>query len=126
MRDAGELGIANVPVTLTGTDVLGNAVNLATTTDASGNWFFDGLLAAGAAGYTVTEGAIPPASGTFADGRETAGSLGGSAAVNDVISGIALTAGAQPRAICSASCGARSRGASTSTATATAREGFER
>lgn len=94
-RDAGELGIANVPVTLTGTDSLGNPVNRTTTTDASGNWSFDGLIAAGPAGYTVTEGAIPPASGTYNDGRDTFGTAGGSTAVNDVISGIALTAGTQ-------------------------------
>ncbi len=95
IRDAGELGIANVPVTITGTDILGNPVNRTTTTDASGNWTFGGLIAAGPGGYTVTEGAIPPASGTYADGRDTAGSLGGSTAVNDVISAIPLTAGTQ-------------------------------
>ncbi len=95
VRDAGEAGIANVPVTLSGTDVLGNAVNLTVNTDASGNYVFDGLIAAGAAGYTVSEGAIPPASGNFLDGRDTAGSVGGSTAVNDVISSVALTAGVQ-------------------------------
>ena len=94
-RDAGEAGIAGVPVTLTGTDALGAAVNLATVTDVNGNYVFDGLLAAGAAGYTVSEGAIPSAAGIFADGKDTAGSLGGSTAVNDVLGAIALTPGTQ-------------------------------
>ena len=95
VKDAGEVGIANVPVTLTGTDLLGNPVTLSTTTDASGNWRFDLLLPANAAGYTVTEGAIPAASGRFIDGRETLGNAGGSSTVNDQFSGITLAAGAQ-------------------------------
>ena len=96
VKDAGEVGIANVPVTVTGTDLLGNPVNRSTTTDTSGNWRFDGLLAADASGYTVVEGSIPPASGSFIDGRDTAGSAGGNAtAVNDRISGVALAAGQQ-------------------------------
>ena len=94
-KDPGEVGIANVPITLTGTDLFGNPVSLATTSDASGNWRFDGLLPPNGAGYTVTEGAIPGSSGSFADGRETVGTAGGNAAVNDQISGIALTAGTQ-------------------------------
>ena len=94
-RDVGETGVANVPVTLTGTDVLGNPVNITLNTDASGNVLFDGLIAAGAGGYTLTEGAIPPASGNFLDGRDTAGTAAGSAAVNDVVSGINLAAGQQ-------------------------------
>ena len=95
VKDAGEVGIANVPITLTGTDLLGNAVSLGTSTDSNGNWRFDGLLPPNGAGYTVTEGAIPPASGRFADGRETVGSAGGSSVVNDQFSGIALAAGSQ-------------------------------
>lgn len=94
-RDAGETGIANVPVTLTGIDAGGNPVSRSTTTDAAGNWRFDDLLASDASGYTVTEGAIPPASGLFNDGRERAGSAGGSTAVNDSIGAIVLGAGVQ-------------------------------
>jgi large repetitive protein len=95
VRDAGEGGIANVPVTLTGTDALGNAVNVTVLTDSNGNYLFEGLIAAGAGGYTVTEGTIPPASGSFLDGRETAGNAGGTAAVNDTIGGISLVPGQQ-------------------------------
>ena len=94
-RDAGETGVANVPVTLTGSDILGNPVNLTLNTDASGNLLFDNLIAAGPGGYTLAEGAIPPASGSFLDGRDTAGSASGSTAVNDVVSGINLSAGQQ-------------------------------
>lgn len=92
-RDAGELGIANVPITLAGTDVNGTAVNVTVTTDASGNYVFDGLLQSNGAGYTISEGAIPAASGTFNDGKDTAGTLGGNTAVNDQFSGIVLPAG---------------------------------
>jgi large repetitive protein len=95
VRDTGEAGIANVPVTLTGTDVLGNTVNLTVLSDSNGNYLFEGLIAAGAAGYTITEGTIPPASGSFLDGRETAGNAGGSSTVNDSIGGINLGAGQQ-------------------------------
>ncbi len=95
IRDPGEAGIEAVPVALTGRDIQGLAVNRSTFTDASGNYDFDDLLQSDATGYTVTEGTIPPAAGTYSDGRERVGSAGGSAAVNDVISGIVLGAGAQ-------------------------------
>ncbi len=99
VRDASEAGIAGVVVTLTGTDAAGGAVNRTATTDASGNYSFDDLLAAGAGGYTVTEGAIPPSAGSFNDGKTTAGAAGGTATgVNTLpsaISGIALGAGVQ-------------------------------
>ena len=95
LRDAGEAGIAGVPMTLTGTDAAGNPVSLSMTTDASGNYLFDNLVAPSAAGYTITEGAIPPAAGTFLDGKDTAGTAGGSNAVNDRLSAIALAAGQQ-------------------------------
>ena len=99
LRDAGEAGIAGVTVTLTGTDAAGAAVNRTATTDASGNYSFDDLLAAGAGGYTVTEGAIPPSAGSFNDGKTTAGAAGGTATAVDTlpsaISGIALGAGVQ-------------------------------
>ncbi|MFM7706446.1 MAG: SdrD B-like domain-containing protein, partial [Gammaproteobacteria bacterium] len=77
IRDAGENGIAGVTVTLTGTDALGATINRTASTDASGNYAFDDLLETGAGGYTVTEGAIPPAAGSFNDGKTTAGGAGG-------------------------------------------------
>jgi large repetitive protein len=95
VRDAGELGIAGVTVTLTGRDINGNPVSLSTTTDASGNYRFDDLLQSDATGYTLSEGSIPPAAGRYNDGRDSVGSAGGSNAVNDQLSAIVLSAGAQ-------------------------------
>jgi hypothetical protein len=55
-RDAGENPIANVTVTLAGTDLLGNPVALTTTTDATGSYRFSDLLPPQAGtGYTLTE-----------------------------------------------------------------------
>ena len=95
VRDSGEAGIGGVTIVLSGTDILGNAVNLSAITDSNGNYIFDSLLAPNAAGYSVTEGVIPAAAGAFLDGRDTAGSAGGSTASNDTITGIALAAGQQ-------------------------------
>ena len=94
-RDAGELGISGVTVTLTGRDITGAAVSASAVTDASGAWRIDGLLQSDATGYTVIEGAIPPSSGVYNDGKDTAGSAGGSTAVNDRFGGVVLGAGVQ-------------------------------
>ncbi len=97
VRDAGENGIANVPVTLSGRDVYGAAVNFTTTTDANGFYAFDDLVAPDAAGYTVTEGVIPPASGSYLNGKDSVGNAsvapGNAASVKDQISGIRIAAG---------------------------------
>jgi hypothetical protein len=44
VQDPGELGIPNVPVTLTGTDIYGNPVTDNATTDPSGEYLFDNLV----------------------------------------------------------------------------------
>ncbi len=54
--------IVGTIITLTGTDVLGNAVNKRTATNSSGQFSFPSLNPSNAAGYTVTE--TPPASDT--------------------------------------------------------------
>jgi len=91
LRDAGEAGIANVPVTLTGTDARGNPVNLTLSTDGNGDYRFANLLTADATGYRVSEGAIPPAAGTFNDGRDTLGNAATPGALgNDVLSAVGL------------------------------------
>ncbi|HPM65951.1 MAG TPA: SdrD B-like domain-containing protein [Piscinibacter sp.] len=98
VRDAGEGGVAGVPVTLSGTDARGNAVSLSVLTDVNGNYLFEGLVEPNAAGYTLSEGAIPAGSGTFNDGLDTLGNAStaaGSAAVNDVFSGVRIGAGQQ-------------------------------
>ena len=59
VQDAGEAGIPNLTVTLTGTDANGNPVALTTVTDADGGYVFSGLLPSNAGGYTIT--VTPPA-----------------------------------------------------------------
>lgn len=77
--------ISGVTVELTGTDDFGNPVNRSTTTDSNGEYLF-GNLSPG--NYTVTE-QHPP---SWIDAKETAGSVGGNIATNDVISDIVLPA----------------------------------
>ena len=82
----GENALSGVTVTLTGTDDLGNAVNLVETTDLDGAYFFTNLQSGT---YTITE--TQPAG--LADGIDTLGSAGGILG-NDVFSAISLGAGA--------------------------------
>lgn len=92
-RDAGEAGVANVPVLLTGTDIAGLAVNLTTTTDANGVFTFMNLQPSGATGYTLTQ--RPPAGVPALSA--TAGTLGGSTFgdfTNTIVNTINVTAGA--------------------------------
>ena len=102
VRDAGELGIANVPVILTGRNILGQLLNLTTTTDASGNYIFDDLMVSDAAGYTVTEILQPAPVGKYQDGKDTAGNAsvaaGDASTVNDKVSGIRMAPGEQATA----------------------------
>ena len=81
VRDAFESGMAGVTVTLTGTDDVGGAVSITTTTDANGNYIFNGLRPSNASGYAITE--TQPAG--YGDGAETVGSQGGTLPVNDTI-----------------------------------------
>ncbi len=65
-----DYGIFGVTITLTGTDDLGNPVNLITTTAADGTYSFNNLRPGT---YTITES--QPAN--FSDGKDTLGSTGG-------------------------------------------------
>ncbi len=87
MFDTNESGIGNVTVTLTGTNDLGQTVSLTTTTSNTGAYSFSNLRPGT---YTLTE--TQPAG--YLEGHDNVGSLGGSAAVIDVFSGVAATAGA--------------------------------
>lgn len=95
-QDAGETGIGSVSLRLTGTDLYGNAVNTTITTPSNGSFTFSDLSPADSTGYTITE---TQPSGFF-DGRETAGTSGGtvdnsrfrSEAAYNRITGIALPA----------------------------------
>jgi fimbrial isopeptide formation D2 family protein/uncharacterized repeat protein (TIGR01451 family) len=84
--DTGESGIAGVTITLSGTDDLGNSVLLTTTTTITGFYAFDDLRPGT---YTVSE--TQPSG--YLDGRDTAGTLGGTTTVNDRIADITLTPG---------------------------------
>lgn len=53
-QDAGEVGIPNVRVTLTGTATDGTVYNLVTYTDANGGYVFPDLKPSNVSGYTVT------------------------------------------------------------------------
>ncbi len=81
VRQAGEPGIVNVTVTLTGTTAQG-AVNLVAATDGNGNYGFTNLQPGT---YTLTE--TQP--NGYGDGKDTAGTLGGTVG-NDVISSIVV------------------------------------
>ncbi|MEU5694314.1 SdrD B-like domain-containing protein [Actinosynnema sp. NPDC020468] len=87
IREPGEDGVAGVAVTLTGQDAVGNAVSLTTTTGPDGAYRFDGLLGGT---YTVTE--TQPAG--YLDGKDTAGTSGGTVTGPDSVTGIEFAAGA--------------------------------
>ena len=86
IQNNGETGIAGVTITLSGTDDLGNAVSLTTTTGVNGNYSFNALRPGT---YTVSESQP----GGYLDGKDTAGSPGGGSAGNDVINSITLSSG---------------------------------
>ncbi len=91
--DPNESGIANVLITLTGTDALGNSISMTTLTDAGGRYSFTGLLRGT---YTITEG-TPPA--RYKDGKDTPGIIVGSNepllldVLDDVFADLALDGG---------------------------------
>lgn len=89
MAGVAETGIGAVQITLTGTDDLGNAVSLSTTTAADGTFSFEGLRPGT---YTLTEPTQP--AGT-ANGITTAGNVGGTS------SGTATPVTTTPSAIAS-------------------------
>lgn len=91
LNDDGELdtredGIGDVTVTLTGTEVDGNPVSLAVTSEVDGTYVFTGLLPGT---YDLTESQPDD----HLDGIDTAGSAGGTVTPPDSITGIELTDG---------------------------------
>jgi len=86
VSDDADNGIGNTAITLTGTDIIGAAVNRTISTAADGAFAF-GNLRPGT--YSIAE--AQPAG--YLDGDDAAGSLGGTVA-DDLISEIAVTRGA--------------------------------
>jgi hypothetical protein len=86
VSDDADSGIENAAITLTGTDIIGAAVNRTVDTAADGAFAF-GNLRPGT--YSIAE--AQPAG--YLDGDDAAGSLGGAVA-DDLISEIAVTGGA--------------------------------
>ncbi len=82
-QESQEPGVAGVTLTLSGSDDLGQSVNLTTTTDANGDYSFTNLRPSNGGGYTITETQPTNYSGT----NSVAGSLGGVSGSN-LISGI--------------------------------------
>jgi hypothetical protein len=87
MHDPGEPPVAGVIITLTGTNDLGQPVNLQTQTAADGSYSFTSLRPGT---YTLTE--TPPIN--FIIGAPHLGSLGGTIVTNVVMGNIVLTPGA--------------------------------
>jgi protocatechuate 3,4-dioxygenase beta subunit len=85
VKDSGEAGLAGSTVTLTGTDVSGNAVNLTQTTGSDGSYSFTNLQPGT---YTLKQ----DQPGAYLDGTDSIGSQGGTAGA-DQLSNITLTAG---------------------------------
>ena len=86
IRQPGEPGISGVAIRLTGTDLNSLPVDITATTDVNGDYVFTNLLGGT---YELTE--TQPAG--FTDGIDSAGTAGGDASVNDVISNIVFPAG---------------------------------
>ena len=85
--DAGESRLAGITITLTGTANNGSAVNQTATTNSNGIYQFNNLFSGN---YTITE--TQPTG--YNDGKDTIGSLGGNATINDTFSNIVVAAGA--------------------------------
>jgi hypothetical protein len=83
VKDANDLPVPNVVMTLTGTNDLGQPVNLSTMTDATGAYAFSGLREGT---YAITE--TQPAG--YLPFKITVGSLGGTVSDNDQIAQIPL------------------------------------
>lgn len=82
-----DTGINGVTLTLSGTSFDAATINRSTTTNVNGEFIFSGLPQGT---YEIVQGTVSEAH--LVDGSETVGSHGGSAAVNDRISGISLPA----------------------------------
>ncbi len=82
VKDANELGVGNVPITLTGTNIQGTAVNLTTMTDGTGCYTFHNVLPTKTGSiYRITE--TQPSGVT--DGGAHVGDQGGTVVSSNVM-----------------------------------------
>lgn len=81
-----ESGIPGVEIQLTGTNDLGETVDVTVKTDADGKFLFENIRPGT---YTLLE-TQPPG---YTDDKETLGTAGGDKSINDIISGIVITPG---------------------------------
>ncbi|MFO1062305.1 MAG: SdrD B-like domain-containing protein [Pirellulales bacterium] len=92
VQDTGEAGIPNVPISLSGTDQLGNAVSRSTTTDANGAYLFSNLVPGT---YSVSQPTQPAG---FTDGASNVGTGATGTAATNQITQITLGSGANAQA----------------------------
>ncbi len=83
VQDPGEIGLSGVTITLTGTDMLGAAVNRTVTTNADGEYSFTNVLPGT---YTVSR---PTALGNGTTSPGTAGGTAGTTAISNITLGAA-------------------------------------
>ena len=88
IKDPGEDGIADIVLSLSGTDIYGNSINISATTQSDGSVIFDHLPPSDNNGYTLTEETQPV---DFIDGLESIagviilGSIGSDSITNIII-----------------------------------------
>jgi len=90
VMDNGETGLSGILITLTGTDLNGNAVNLTTTTGDDGTYSFRDLLPGT---YSLTQSLPTFLQGEVASPGTVGGSTGGAAQGTTTIAGISLNPG---------------------------------
>ncbi len=91
-KDAGEIGIKNASILLTGYDDKGASVNITVVTDSSGKYSFTGLRPSDSNGYTVKE--TSPSG--YKDGKDTLGRVNGTVVGtmgDDKFTGVLIKAG---------------------------------
>lgn len=93
VKDAGESGIGNVDVRLTGTDHLGNNVSIDVQTNPDGSYLFDNLRAGT---YSILQDPDSDSLPTgYLDGKDTIGTPGGDSSVNDRFLNLSLPTGTE-------------------------------
>lgn len=93
VRDASEVGIGGVEVSLSGTDDVGAIAPVTVTTNPDGSYTFEGLRPGE---YTISETqptSTAPSGRDYADGQDSDGSLANGTSTNDTTSSINAAAG---------------------------------